>query len=47
LAAAGYNLRKLLRWLVFSLFLGVIGRLKTVLAIHIAPRNASNRTTLA
>ena len=47
LAAAGYNLRKLLRWIVFSLFLDVIGRLKTVLALLIAPRNASNRTTLA
>jgi IS5 family transposase len=30
LAAAGYNLRKLLRWVVFSLFLGLFERLQTV-----------------
>ncbi len=44
LAAAGYNLRKLLRWVVFSLFFGIFGRLKALLDIELGPQDASNRT---
>jgi IS5 family transposase len=47
LAAAGYNLRKLLRWVVFSLFFGIFGRLKALLDIELGPQDASNRTANA
>jgi IS5 family transposase len=40
LSAAGYNLRKLLRWVVFAPAFQLIGWLKTVLAIEIDLRRA-------
>ena len=47
LAAAGYNLRKLLRWIVFSLFFGLFKRFQALLGIELGPRDDSNRTALA
>jgi IS5 family transposase len=47
LAAAGYNLRKLLRWVVFSLFFRLFERLQALLGIELGPQDASNRTALA
>jgi len=43
LAAAGYNLRKLLRWLVFAPIFWLTGWLKNMLAVEIALRRAPNR----
>jgi IS5 family transposase len=40
LAAAGYNLRKLLRWLVFAPILWLTWRLKSMLAVNIGRRPA-------
>jgi IS5 family transposase len=47
LAAAGYNLRKLLRWIVFSPFLGRFERLRALLDVNFGRRCALNRPTLA
>jgi IS5 family transposase len=47
LAAAGYNLRKLLRWVVFSLFFELFKRLQTLLGIELGSQDASKRTALA
>lgn len=44
LAAAGYNLRKLLRWVVFSLFFGLIEWLQTVTQLRTA-HDDPRRTT--
>lgn len=41
LAAAGYNLRKLLRWIVFAPIFWLMGWLKAVLAIEIDHRRAA------
>jgi IS5 family transposase len=47
LAAAGYNLRKLLRWIVFSFIFGVIKRFQAVLDVPIGLRHALNRIAIA
>jgi len=47
LAAAGYNLRKLLRRIVFSLFFALCKPLKALLDAQPGPPNASSRTQLA
>lgn len=47
LAAAGYNLRKLLRWIVFLPFSGRIEWFQTVSEVLNGLRRALNRTTLA
>lgn len=47
LAAAGYNLRKLLRWVVFAPIFWLMGWLKNMLAIEIGPRPALLRIKLA
>jgi len=47
LAAAGYNLRKLLRWIVFSPFEERFERLWALLGIHFRFRHALNRLVLA
>lgn len=47
LAAAGYNLRKLLRWIVFSPFSGRFERLKALLDVHFGLRRVLNWPTLA
>jgi transposase, IS5 family len=46
LAAAGYNLRKLLRWIVFSLFLTPIERLQEILRLEIEHQNVMNRPAI-
>ena len=38
LCAAGYNLRKLLRWIVFAPIFWLMGWLKTILDINIGRR---------
>jgi IS5 family transposase len=43
LSAAGYNFRKLLRWLVFAPIFWLTGWLKNMLAVEIALRRAPNR----
>ncbi len=47
LAAAGYNLRKLLRWVVFTLFFGLFERQQALLGIKLGSQDALNRTALA
>jgi IS5 family transposase len=47
LAAAGYNLRKLLRWIVFLPILTLFQRFSEVLRLKIERRNAQARPTLA
>ena len=47
LAAAGYNLRKLLRWIAFSLFLTALKRLKAILRLEIDHQNAMTRPAIA
>ncbi len=47
LAAAGYNFRKLLRWLVFAPIFRLTGWLKNMLTVEIALRRASFRIMLA
>ena len=47
LAAAGYNFRKLLRWLVFAPIFWLVGWLKTMLAVEIGRRRAPLRIALA
>ena len=46
LAAAGYNLRKLLRWVVFSLLFGLFEWLQALLGIELGPQDSSNQTAL-
>jgi hypothetical protein len=40
LSAAGYNFRKLLRWLVFAPIFWLTWRLKSILAAHLGTRPA-------
>jgi IS5 family transposase len=47
LSAAGYNLRKLLRWIVFAPIFWLWQRLKAALVIETAPARASFRLLLA
>jgi IS5 family transposase len=47
LAAAGYNLRKLLRWIVFSPVFVLILRFKAMLRLEIVRQNEPSRSVLA
>lgn len=47
LAAAGYNLRKLLRWLVFSLVLTLLRRLRAATRLEIGHQHAPKMLALA